>query len=172
MGCPRLQKCCCFFDLKTGSIILGCIVAIISIGLFTTMLVITIEIGDIEKNIDKHLRILSEIEKAKDTGLRGPYALSIITVFMFLAKSLFDVFFIYGVCRERAGIIKSYLIINARGQSSGPLTTPANDANSHRKHVQDIKDSQKVVLEVQPKIRFKTLELLKRKQEVIDLTKD
>ncbi|XP_073952824.1 uncharacterized protein [Choristoneura fumiferana] len=111
MGCPRLQKCCCFFDLKTGSIILGCIVAIISIGLFTTMLVITIEIGDIEKNIDKHLRILSEIEKAKDTGLRGPYALSIITVFMFLAKSLFDVFFIYGVCRERAGIIKSYLIM-------------------------------------------------------------
>ncbi|KAI8420590.1 hypothetical protein MSG28_007838 [Choristoneura fumiferana] len=76
------------------------------------------------------------------------------------------------ISKELGNLLDAHHGRNARGQSSGPLTTPANDANSHRKHVQDIKDSQKVVLEVQPKIRFKTLELLKRKQEVIDLTKD
>ncbi|KAI8420592.1 hypothetical protein MSG28_007839 [Choristoneura fumiferana] len=112
MGMPRLQKCCFCIDLKSGNIILGMLNAILSFGLFITMIVTAVEFGAMERDAAKTLWVLSDMEDIEvDARLSGLYAMSVILVFMFLAKFLFDIFFIYGVYTEHRGIIKAYYIM-------------------------------------------------------------
>ncbi|XP_063366840.1 uncharacterized protein LOC134655316 [Cydia amplana] len=118
MGLPRLERCCCFFDLQTGNIILGCINAFLSFCLFVAMIVAAVEIGTLEKDTANELGLLKTDETDEagaaillDAELSGLYAIAVVLVFMFLAKLLFDVFFVIGVIMERKGIIKAYFIM-------------------------------------------------------------
>ncbi|XP_063386534.1 uncharacterized protein LOC134672519 [Cydia fagiglandana] len=112
MGLPRFEKCCCIFDLKTGNIILGCINAFLSFCLFVAMIVAACEFGTMEKDTAKEMEIFKSVEAIEvDARISGLYAMSVILVLMFLAKLLFDVFFVIGVIMERKGIIKAYFIM-------------------------------------------------------------
>ncbi|XP_063394639.1 uncharacterized protein LOC134679617 [Cydia fagiglandana] len=118
MGLPHLEKCCCFFDLQTGNIILGCINAFLSFCLFVAMIVAAVEIGAMERDTASELGLFKGDESGEageaillDAQLSGLYAIAVILVFMFLAKLLFDVFFVIGVIMERKGIIKAYYIM-------------------------------------------------------------
>ncbi|XP_063548064.1 uncharacterized protein LOC134755437 [Cydia strobilella] len=118
MGLPRLERCCCYFDLQTGNIILGCINAFLSFCLFVAMIVAAVEIGAMERDTASELGLLKDDETGEagdaillDAQLSGLYAIAVILVFLFLAKLLFDVFFVIGVIMERKGIIKAYYIM-------------------------------------------------------------
>ncbi|XP_026331066.1 uncharacterized protein LOC113238448 [Hyposmocoma kahamanoa] len=107
MGLPRLESCCFILDLKTGNIVLGCINAFFSFVLVVVMIVISATVGSVEsKELDEN-----ELDVEAHAAITGLYAMSIILVFMFLAKFLFDLLFIYAVITERAAIIKAYLIM-------------------------------------------------------------
>ncbi|XP_048007053.1 uncharacterized protein LOC125242322 [Leguminivora glycinivorella] len=112
MGLPRLEKCCCFFDLQTGNIILGCLNAFLSFCLFVAMIVAAVELGTMERDTATEMGLFMNEEAIElDAKLSGLYAVAVILVFMFLAKLLFDVFFVIGVIMERKGIIKAYYIM-------------------------------------------------------------
>lgn len=75
---------------------------VLSFCLFISMIVTAVEIGAMERDAAKTLWLLSDMEDIEiDARLSGLYAMSIILVFMFLAKFLFDVLFIYGVYTVR-----------------------------------------------------------------------
>ncbi|CAH2207943.1 jg16557, partial [Pararge aegeria aegeria] len=105
MGLPQIETCCFVLDLKTGNIVMGSINALLSFVMFIIMVVVACtlepfkELAADEKDFDA---------EAAFTGL---YAMSIILCLMFLAKFFFDVFFVYGVLTERAGIIRGYFIM-------------------------------------------------------------
>ncbi|KAF9420139.1 hypothetical protein HW555_003552 [Spodoptera exigua] len=105
MGLPQLQTCCFIFDLKTGCIIMGSINAVLSFTLLSLMIVLAAEVGA----IDAEVIYAGDVEM--QAGITGLYAMSIILVFMFLIKFLFDVVFVYGVSTERPIIIKAYMIM-------------------------------------------------------------
>ncbi|XP_061704886.1 uncharacterized protein LOC133516132 isoform X2 [Cydia pomonella] len=118
MGLPRLERCCCFFDLQTGNIILGCINAFLSFCLFVIMIVAAVEIRTLQRDTAIELGLFKDGEAGEaggaillDAELSGLYAIAVVLVFMFLAKLLFDVFFVIGVIMERKGIIKAYYIM-------------------------------------------------------------
>ncbi|KAG7302420.1 hypothetical protein JYU34_013954 [Plutella xylostella] len=102
MGLPVLETCCFVFDLKTGNIIMGGLNAALS---FTLVVSLIVEAASVGAAADA---VLGPEEAA---ALAGLYAMSVILVFMFLAKLCADVIFIYGVVAERAGIIKAYCIM-------------------------------------------------------------
>ncbi|CAH1637057.1 unnamed protein product [Spodoptera littoralis] len=105
MGLPQLQTCCLIFDLKTGCIIMGSINAVLSFTLLSLMIVLAEEV----RAIDVELLYAGDVEM--QAGVAGLYAMTVILVFMFLIKFLFDVIFVYGVSTERPGIIKAYMIM-------------------------------------------------------------
>ncbi|KAJ8719391.1 hypothetical protein PYW08_011566 [Mythimna loreyi] len=105
MGLPQLTTCCFVFDLKTGCIIMGSINAVLSFTLLSLMIVLAAEVGA----IDAQVKYAGDVEL--QAGVTGLYAMSIILVFMFLFKFLFDVVFVYGVSTERQAIIKAYMIM-------------------------------------------------------------
>ncbi|XP_063628043.1 uncharacterized protein LOC134799538 [Cydia splendana] len=119
MELPRLERCCCFFDLQTGNIILGCINAFLSFCLFVVMIVAAVQIDAIKTDADNELGVTNKDGESGEEGaviildaeLSGLYVIAVILVFMFLAKLLFDVFFVIGVILERKGIIKAYYIM-------------------------------------------------------------
>lgn len=75
---------------------------VLSFCLFISMIVTAVEIGAMERDAAKTLWFLSDMEDIEiDARLSGLYAMSIILVFMFLAKFLFDLLFIYGVYTVR-----------------------------------------------------------------------
>lgn len=66
------------------------------------MIVAAVEFGALERDTAKTLWLLSDMEDIEiDARLSGLYAMSVILVFMFLAKFLFDMAFIYGVYTVR-----------------------------------------------------------------------
>ncbi|XP_041981333.1 uncharacterized protein LOC121734784 [Aricia agestis] len=105
MGLPELQTCCFVLDLKTGNIVMGCINAFLSFVLFVIMIVVACTLEPFEEEAkETH-------DPSLEAEMTGLYAMSIILVLMFLTKFFFDVFFIYGVISERAGIIKAYFVM-------------------------------------------------------------
>ncbi|XP_049875243.1 uncharacterized protein LOC126373228 [Pectinophora gossypiella] len=106
MGLPQLQTCCFVLDLKTGNIVLGCINALLSFIMFVVMIVVAVTVSSAEDS-----GVMNELDVEQQAELTGMYAMSVILVFMFMAKFCFDVFFVYGVVKERAGIIRAYFIM-------------------------------------------------------------
>ncbi|XP_034832813.1 uncharacterized protein [Maniola hyperantus] len=105
MGLPQLDTCCFVLDLKTGNIIMGCLNALLSFVMFVIMVVVACTVEPI-----KDLAV-EERDLNAEAAFTGLYAMSIILCLMFLAKFSFDVFFVYGVLVERAGVIRAYFIM-------------------------------------------------------------
>ncbi|KAG6455918.1 hypothetical protein O3G_MSEX009450 [Manduca sexta] len=103
MGLPRLKTCCFIFDLKTGNIILGCFNAILTFTMLVILITEAAMVGTI--NADD-----GEMDPEVQSAITGLYVMSILLVFLFIVKLVSDVVFIYGVVKERPGIIKSYFI--------------------------------------------------------------
>ncbi|KAL0878725.1 hypothetical protein ABMA27_003776 [Loxostege sticticalis] len=105
MGLPQLGSCCFVFDLKTGTTILGIINAILSFIMLVTLIVTASIFGALQNS--------QEIEDDVDAeaAMTGLYVITIILVLMYLVKFISDMVFIYGVIREKASIIKGYLIV-------------------------------------------------------------
>ncbi|XP_026745217.1 uncharacterized protein LOC113506580 [Trichoplusia ni] len=84
---------------------MGSINAVLSFTMLTLLIVLAAEVGA----IDTSVVFAGDIEmQATITGL---YAMTIILVFMFLMKFLFDIAFVYAVSTERRNIIKAYMIM-------------------------------------------------------------
>ncbi|XP_026752766.1 uncharacterized protein LOC113512978 [Galleria mellonella] len=101
MGLPQLETCCFVLDLKTGNLVMGGLNAFLSFVMLIVMIVIAITVGSAEETGDPEI----------DAAITGLYVMCIILAFMYLAKFLLDLFFIYGVIVERAPIIKTYFIV-------------------------------------------------------------
>ncbi|XP_034832816.1 uncharacterized protein [Maniola hyperantus] len=101
MDIPVVDKCCFVLDLKTGCMILGIVNSILTFVLAVILITFAVDIKAVwdSKRDDVDVGTYSVV-----------YTIIILLVVMLFVKFVGDLIFVWGVYKERSGIIKRYCI--------------------------------------------------------------